>query len=326
MVTGVNGAPQFIVTGAGAIITGIIAGFTVMVRETGARFLPQPSVAVHVSVMVPPHAPGIAVIVERLEVPDMEHPPLNPLLKGRELAPGTVPHETVMFPGLDMAGNVAGFTVIVLDTGVSALPQTSVAVQVSVTVPPQAPGVAVNVDVFDVPEIRHPPLKPLLKLIVLGAGTAPQSNVSEVGAVMVGMAAGLTVMVLVIESRTLPQPSVAVHVSVTVPPQEPGIVENVDTFDVPIIRHPPLNPLLYGRALAAGMVPQATVMSPGFEIAGIAAGFTVIFLETGVNTLPQPSVAVQVSVTKPPQAPGVGVKVDALDVPVMAQFPVRPLL
>ena len=35
------------------------------------------------------------------------------------------------------------------------LPHT-VAVQVSVTVPPQAPGVAVNVETFDVPDIRQP--------------------------------------------------------------------------------------------------------------------------------------------------------------------------
>ena len=61
-----------------------------------------------------------------------------------------------------MVGNAAGLTVMVLDTGASALPQASVAVQVSVTVPPQAPGVVVNVDELDVPLIRHPPLAPLV--------------------------------------------------------------------------------------------------------------------------------------------------------------------
>jgi hypothetical protein len=52
--------------------------------------------------------------------------------------------------------------VITLDTGASALPHASVAVQVSVTVPPQGPGVAVNVDAFDVPLMRHPPLPPFV--------------------------------------------------------------------------------------------------------------------------------------------------------------------
>jgi hypothetical protein len=59
-----------------------------------------------------------------------------------------------------MVGSDAGLMVIVLVTGVSTLPQASVAVQVSVTVPPQAPGAAVMVDGFDVPLIRHPPLNP----------------------------------------------------------------------------------------------------------------------------------------------------------------------
>ena len=64
--------------------------------------------------------------------------------------------------GAVIVGNAAGDTVIVLDTGASVLPQASVAVHVSVTVPPHAPGVAVNADAFEVPEIVQPPLKPLL--------------------------------------------------------------------------------------------------------------------------------------------------------------------
>ena len=53
---------------------------------------------------------------------------------------------------------------MVLVTGVSVLPQASVAVHVSVIVPPQAPaGVcAENVDVADVPVIRHDPVSPFV--------------------------------------------------------------------------------------------------------------------------------------------------------------------
>ena len=99
-------------------------------------------------------------------------------------------------PGAVIVGKAAGLTVIVLDTEATVLPQTSVAVQVSVTVPPHAPGVAVKVEGLDVPLIKHPPVNPLLNVIVLDAGTAPQSTVIGPGAVIVGKAAGLTVIVL----------------------------------------------------------------------------------------------------------------------------------
>ena len=63
------------------------------------------------------------------------------------------------------------------------------------------------------------------------------------GAVIVGAAAGLTVMVLdaVI---VLPHASVAVHVSVTVPPHAGGVAPNVDGLDVPESRQAPVNPLV----------------------------------------------------------------------------------
>ena len=72
------------------------------------------------------------------------------------------PQATVMFAGAVMVGSAAGFTVMVLETEAIVLPQGSVAVQVSVTVPPHPEGVALNVDVFDVPLIRHDPLNPLV--------------------------------------------------------------------------------------------------------------------------------------------------------------------
>ena len=51
---------------------------------------------------------------------------------------------------------------MVLVTGASVLPQASVAVQVSVTVPPHAPGAAVKVEVFEVPLIKQFPVEPLV--------------------------------------------------------------------------------------------------------------------------------------------------------------------
>ena len=68
----------------------------------------------------------------------------------------------MIFAGAVMVGNAAGLTVMVLDTDTSGLPQGSVAVQVSVTVPPHPFGVALNVDALDVPVIKHGPLNPLV--------------------------------------------------------------------------------------------------------------------------------------------------------------------
>ena len=165
---------------------------------------------------------------------------------------------------------------IVLDTDAIALPHGSVAVHVSVTEPPQPLGSAVMVDALDVPVIKHDPVNPLLNDIVLAAGTAPQATVMLAGAVIVGSAAGVTVIVLDTDARALPHISVAVHVSVTVPPHAPGVAVNVDALEVPLIRHDPLNPLLKDIVPAAGIAPHATVISADAVIVGSAAGLTVI--------------------------------------------------
>jgi hypothetical protein len=65
---------------AGAVIVGRVGGLTVMSLETGANALPQTSVAVHVSVTVPPHNGGVAENVERFEVPLIRQLPVSPLL------------------------------------------------------------------------------------------------------------------------------------------------------------------------------------------------------------------------------------------------------
>ena len=139
---------------------------------------------------------------------------------------------------------------------------------------------------MDVPLIKHPPLKPLVNVIVLGDGIDPQSTVVAGGAVIVGRAAGLTVIILDTGANALPHASVAVHVSVTVPPQGPGVVVNVERLDVPLIKQPPVNPLLNVIVLAAGTPPQSTVIGPGAVIVGSAAGLTVIILDTDASGLP----------------------------------------
>ena len=60
----------------GAIKTACGGGVTVIVLETGTNGLPHISVAVHVSVMVPPHKPGLVVKVDGFEVPEMRQLPL----------------------------------------------------------------------------------------------------------------------------------------------------------------------------------------------------------------------------------------------------------
>ena len=139
-------------------------------------------------------------------------------------------------------GTAAGVTVIVLVTGTSALPHASVAVHVSLIVPPHAPGAAEKVDVADVPVIKQDPLSPLLNVSVDDAGTAPQAIVIPEGAVITGSAAGVTVIVLDPEI-VLPQASVYVQLSVSVPPH-PVTVPLLVAVTVPEIKHDPLAELL----------------------------------------------------------------------------------
>ena len=74
----------------------------------------------------------------------------------------TVPHATVMAAGAVIVGSAAGVTVIVLETGTSALPHASVALHVSVIVPPQGGGVAEKVELFELPVNWQLPVRPLL--------------------------------------------------------------------------------------------------------------------------------------------------------------------
>ena len=78
---------------------------------------------------------------------------------------------------------------------------------------------------------------------MLGAGIEPHATVVAAGAVIVGNAAGSTVIILETDARGRPQGSVAVHVSVTGPPQL-GTALNVDGFEVPLIKQPPLKPFV----------------------------------------------------------------------------------
>ena len=84
-------------------------------------------------------------------------------------------------------------------------------------------GDVLNVDVFDVPPTKHPPVRPLVNGIVEELGRLEiHEMVRALGAVIVGNAAGLTVIVLDTDVSGLPHTSVAVHVSVTVPPHAPA--------------------------------------------------------------------------------------------------------
>jgi hypothetical protein len=311
-------------------MVGNAAGLTVMVLVIGVNALPQASVAVHVSIIVPPQAPGLAERVERFDVPAIRHAPVNPLVKALVLGAGIAVQFTVTSAGGVIVGRGAGFTVMVRVTGVKALPQASVAFQVSMMVPPQAPeGLwTEKVDGLEVPLIRHPPAAPLVYGMVLGAGRAPQSTVISAGAVIVGSGAGLMVILRVTGAKALPHSSVAVHVSVTVPPQAPGMAENVERFDWPVIRQPPVFELVKVRILGSGSgSPQAIVIAAGAVIVGNDAGLIVIVRLTGARALPQASVAVQVSVTVPPQASGgIAENVEKFEFPLIRHPPAPPLV
>jgi hypothetical protein len=297
-----------------------------MVLKTEAIIRSQESVAVQVSVTSPPQASGVALKVEELEFPLIKHSPLKPLLKAILLEVGIAPQFTVMLSSAVIVGKAAGFTVMVLETEAIIRSQESVAVQVSVTSPPQVSGVALKVEALESPVIKQSPLKPLLNIIVLEVGIAPQFTVMLSSAVIVGKAAGFTVMVLKTEAIIRSQESVAVQVSVTSPPQASGVVLKVEALESPVIKQSPLKPLLNIIVLEVGIAPQLTAILSGAIIVGKAAGFIVIVLVL-VIVLSKLSVKVQVSIISPPQLlfgfwrPRVEVTE-----PLIKQLPVSPLL
>ena len=123
---------------------------------TGVSALPHASTAVHVSVIVPPHAPGAAEKVDVLDVPVIKHDPVSPFVYVSVDDAGVAPHAMVIAAGALITGSAAGVTVIVLDPVMVRL-HASVNVQVSVSVPPHPVTVPLLVAVT-VPEIRQLPL------------------------------------------------------------------------------------------------------------------------------------------------------------------------
>ena len=120
------------------------------------------SVNVHVSVSVPPQLAIVPVLIA-VTVPDIKHVPDDEFVYATVGIAGIASQATDIFIGAAVnIASGAGVTVMVLDTDASGLPQISVAVHVSVIVPPHGPGAALNVDVLDVPLIKQDPLSPLV--------------------------------------------------------------------------------------------------------------------------------------------------------------------
>ena len=111
---------------------------------------------------------------------------------------------------------------------------------------------------------------------------------------------------MILEAVIVVPQTVAVHVSVTSPPQAPGMVLRVDVA-IPWILQSPCNPLSYASSWVVAP-PHGTVMSATVANEGVAAGLTWITLDFVIK-VPQ-TVAVHVSVTSPPHAPGMVLRVD----------------
>jgi hypothetical protein len=273
------------------------AGNIVIVLETGVNALPQASVAVQVWVTMPPvQVLGIAEKVESAEVPVIKQLPTTPFEKVNAEAAGSPPQLTVILTGAVIVGIGAGATVIVLLTGANALPQKSVAVQVSVVTPPQAVNTGEKVDNAEVPKIPQAPTALFVKGNVEGAGIAPQATARLPCRGMTGSGAGDTVMVLETAANTLPQASVPFHVSIMVPPHAGGTDEKVEGSELLERPQPPPNPLVKGTIVGTNAAPQAIVAFASGANVGNAGSATVTVLLTGAKTLPQASDAVQVSV------------------------------
>ena len=106
----VTAPPQATVIVPAAANSGAAAGDTTIVLVL-VMVCPQ-CVVVHVSVTLPPHAPGIVPRVEFTD-PLTRHAPLPPLVKVK-LCVVAPPHATVMVPAAANSGAAAGLTTIVL--------------------------------------------------------------------------------------------------------------------------------------------------------------------------------------------------------------------
>ena len=114
-----------------------------------------------------------------------------------------------------------------------------------------------------------------------------------------------------------------VHVSITTPVKGSGFGDSVDVA-VPLTRQVPVRLFEYVSELVVGTAPHATVIFGVVVNVGVAAGDTVIVLDTGAMVRPHTSVAAHVSTMVPPQTPGVAVRVDVA-APVIRHVP-EPLL
>src|SRR5260221_3714602 len=106
----------------------------------------------------------------------------------------------------------------------------------------------------------------------------PQLTVVSAGAVIVGNAAGVTVIVLDTVAITRPHGSVAVQVCVTVPPHAGGVRSEEHTSELQSHSDLVCRLLLEKNIVTDGMPPQLTVVSAGAVIVANAAGVTAIVL------------------------------------------------
>ena len=134
---------------------------------------------------------------------------------------------------------------------------------------------------------------------MLAEGTDPHAMVVLAGAVIVGNAAGVTVIVL-LPVMVLLHASVNVHVSVNVPPH-PVTVPVLTAVTDPDIKHVPDDEFEYVTVGIDGIASQATVTFTGGDVNTTGgAGKTVIVLLPLIVLL-HASVNVHVSVSVPPQ-------------------------
>jgi hypothetical protein len=220
--TGVAG--QLIVDGAGSeAMTGAVTSCTLIVCALVDTF-PHKSVAVHVRVTLydPAHAP-LVVTSAKIKLNVLPHPSdavadANTGVAGQLIVEGA--------GNGAITGAVISCTLIVCEA-VDAFPQPSVAVQVLVTLyePTQAPLVVtfIKVKLRELPHASD-------AVAIVNDGVAGQLRVDGAGsAAMTGAVTSCTLIVCE-AVEALPQPSVAVHVLVTLyePAQAPLVVASME--------------------------------------------------------------------------------------------------
>src|SRR5688572_1749855 len=276
--------------------------------------LPHPSVAVKVTMILPvaPHCelelPSLLLQVTPEHISDAVAPPLPDNHEFRSLTFPAPSHSTVMLEAARMEGGVVS-TILKVATVEEALPQSSVAVKVTVALPVAPHGLEsplkllLQVTPEQISEAAAPPLLESQLLRALLLPTPLHSTVKSEAAVIAGGVVSTIVNVAAEDTERLPS-SVAVNVTVALPvsPQPfESVVRSFDQVIAPQASKAEAPPLFASQEFNSPRFPEPSHSTIMFADADNNEGATfgaVLMVTTRGAKLAQLGMASSVTLTK----------------------------